>query len=237
MKIAFITDIHSNIYALETVWKDLQERGLKEVYCLGDLVGYGPFPNEVIDFLKEKKVPTIQGNYDEKVGEGLFLEDSHYTGTKVNKPSPQSLIWTQENTTNNNKKWLNDLPKEMIIEIEGKKLLLVHGSPRRNNEYLYEESHVLEEIADLVDVDILLCGHTHKPFHKVIKGLNIINVGSVGKPKTGNPKATYAILEIEANVIDLEIIEVNYDYEKMAKAIENSGLPNEFTEKIRKGID
>ncbi|MBF8983208.1 metallophosphoesterase family protein [Lutibacter sp. B2] len=236
MKIAIITDIHSNIFALEAVLKDIENKGIDMIYCLGDLVGYGPFPNEVIHLIKEKNISTIQGNYDQSVGEGLFACGCDYKDDKVMALGTKSLYWSQENTTDENKKWLKELPKKIEFEVKGQKILLVHGSPRKNNEYLYENSKELEEIANIIDADIMVCGHTHKPFHKQVKGIHMINSGSVGKPKHGNPNATYMIIDVNIDDIKTKMVEVEYDYEKMAKAIEDSEIPSEFADKIRKGI-
>ncbi|TCO74359.1 metallophosphoesterase family protein [Marinisporobacter balticus] len=236
MKIAIITDIHSNIFALEAVLKDIEDKGIENIYCLGDLVGYGPFPNEVINRIREKHIPTVQGNYDQSVGEELFACGCDYKDDKAMEIGAKSLYWSQENTTEENKKWLKELPEKIEFEDEGQKILLVHGSPRKNNEYLYEESKELEEISGMINADIMVCGHTHKPFHKQVAGIHMINAGSAGKPKHGNPKATYMIIDVNANDIKTEIVEVQYDYEKMAKAIEDSEIPSEFAEKIRKGI-
>ncbi|QEK11047.1 metallophosphoesterase family protein [Crassaminicella thermophila] len=236
MKIAIITDIHSNIFALEAVLKDIENKGIENIYCLGDLVGYGPFPNEVINLIKDKNIPTVQGNYDQSVGEELFACGCDYKDNKAMELGAKSLYWSQENTIEENKRWLRELPKKIELEVEGQKVLLVHGSPRKNNEYLYENSKELEEIADIIHADIMICGHTHKPFHKKVKGIHMINAGSAGKPKHGNPNATYMIIDIDSNGVRTQIVEVAYDYEKMAKAIENSEIPSEFAEKIRKGI-
>ncbi|PAB60733.1 metallophosphoesterase family protein [Anaeromicrobium sediminis] len=235
MRIGFITDIHSNKYALEEILKDTKKRNLDKIFCMGDLVGYGPFPNEVINKIKEEKIPTIQGNYDQSVGEELMACGCDYKDQKVMEMGVKSLYWTQENTSDENKKWLRELPKEMDVEVEENKIKLVHGSPRRNNEYLYEDADVLEEVTEKADFNILVCGHTHKPYGKYVNNVFVVNAGSVGKPKHGNPNGTYVILDIKDD-IHMEIVEVEYDYEKMAKAIEESEIPSAFAEKIRKGI-
>lgn len=236
MQFAVITDIHANIYALKATLEDIKKKGIDKVYCLGDLVGYAPFPNEVIDLIKEEKIVTIQGNYDESVGEELFACGCDYKDEKTMAMGTKSLYWSQENTTAENKTWLKNLPKQLELEIEGKKIVLVHGSTRRNNEYLYENSEELKEIAKTADFNVLICGHTHKPFHEVVEGVHFINAGSVGKPKHGNPQATYVIVEINQEDIKTQNVEVIYDYERAAKEVEESELPNEFAEKLRKGI-
>jgi putative phosphoesterase len=235
MKVAFIADIHANIYALIEVLRDIEERNIENIYCLGDLVGYMPFPNEVIELIRNKKIPAVQGNYDESVAEDLLVCGCDYKNPKDMELASKSLLWTQQNTSLLNKEYLKSLPEMIELNIEGRHVLLVHGSPRKNNEYLYENSQELKDVAVSCKFDVLVCGHTHVPYYKVLNGKHIINAGSAGKPKHMNPNATYAIADIEKGSIKVEIIEVPYDYEKTAKAIEDSTLPDEFAELIRKG--
>lgn len=113
---------------------------------------------------------------------------------------------------------------------------MVHGSHRRNNEYLFENSNEVDEVTREIVEDILICGHTHKPYYKVINGKHVINSGSVGKPKHGNPNATYVVVDIIDKKVSVEVVEVRYDFEKIAKAIEeNEMLPNDFADMLRKG--
>ena len=236
MKIAFIADIHANIFALKKVLQDIEKQNVDKIICLGDLVGYAPYPNEVIDLIKEKNILTIQGNYDESTGEELMVCGCDYESQKETENANKSLFWTQEEVSEENKKWLAELPKEKKIEIEGWNLYLVHGSPRKNNEYLYADSKEVKEIAKNFEFDVLLSGHTHLPYFKVINEKYIVNAGSAGKPKHGNPRATYVILDIKKDSIDYTDREVKYNEEKIAKAIENNEiLPNDFAELFRNG--
>jgi len=236
MKIAFIADIHANIFALKKVLQDIEKQNVDKIICLGDLVGYAPYPNEVIDLIKEKNILAIQGNYDESTGEELMVCGCDYESQKETENANKSLFWTQEEVSEENKKWLAELPKEKKIEIEGWNLYLVHGSPRKNNEYLYADSKEVKEIAKNFEFDVLLSGHTHLPYFKVINEKYIVNAGSAGKPKHGNPRATYVILDIKKDSIDYTDREVKYNEEKIAKAIENNEiLPNDFAELFRNG--
>ncbi len=236
MKIALISDIHGNLIALQETLKDIENRKIDTMYCLGDLVGYGPFPNEVIDLIKEKNIPTIQGNYDEKVTKYQLTGEIETKDIDELNLKEKILKWTYNNISKENIKWLSQLPAKLEFEIEDKKILLVHGSPRRNNEYLYEDSTELEEIASMIDVDIMVCGHTHLAYHKVDCNVDLINAGSIGRPKHGSPNITYMILNIVNSKVDTELVELKYDYEIVAQAIERSSLPNEIANKIRKGI-
>ena len=236
MKIAFISDIHANIFALKEVLKDIETQNVDKTICLGDLVGYAPYPNEVIDLIKKEDIFTIQGNYDESTGEELIACGCDYDTQKEAENANKSLFWTQEEVNEENQKWLANLPEEKEMKIEGWNLYLVHGSPRKNNEYLYAESNEVKEIAEEFDFDILLSGHTHLPYFKVINGKYIVNAGSAGKPKHGNPRATYIILDIQKESITFRSREVKYDEEKIAKAIEEiEMLPSDFAKLFRNG--
>jgi len=236
MKIAFISDIHANIFALKKVLKDIKTQNVDKTICLGDLVGYAPYPNEVINLIREKDIFTIQGNYDESTGEELMACGCDYDTKEETENANKSLFWTQDEVNEKNKKWLTNLPKEKKIEIEGWNLYLVHGSPRKNNEYLYANSKEVKEIAKKFDFDLLLSGHIHLPYFKVINGKYVVNAGSAGKPKHGNPRATYVILDIKKDSIDFRSREVEYNAEKIATAIEaNEVLPDEFASLFRNG--
>ncbi|MGM0437427.1 MAG: metallophosphoesterase family protein [Bacillota bacterium] len=236
MKIAFISDIHANIFALKKVLKDIKKQNVDKIICLGDLVGYAPYPNEVINLIKKENIFTIQGNYDESTGEELMACGCDYDTQKETENANKSLFWTQEEVSEENKQWLAELPKEKKMNIEGWNLYLVHGSPRKNNEYLYADSEEVKEIAEKFKFDVLLSGHTHLPYFKVINGKYIANAGSAGKPKHGNPGATYIILNIKKDSIDFISREVEYDQEKIARAIENNKiLPNDFANLFRNG--
>ncbi|MCY6370195.1 metallophosphoesterase family protein [Clostridium ganghwense] len=235
MKIAVISDIHSNVYALQEVIKDINNRNIDLTVCVGDLVGYCPFPNEVIDLIRKENILTIMGNYDDAVGNIRIVCGCDYPDPRDAENATTSLSWTIENTSEKNRKYLRELPKEMKLTFGEKEITFVHGSTRRINEYLKENSEEAKEVMEYFTEDILVCGHTHKPYYKMYGDKILVNAGSVGKSKTGNPHANYVIIDIsKANVI-VDTIEVPYDFEKTAKAIEDAGLPKEFAEIIRTG--
>lgn len=236
MKIAVISDIHANLEALRSVLKDIKDRGITRVYCAGDLVGYAPFPNEVIEIIKEKQIPTVMGNYDDGVGNMRLICGCDYADEKAQLLGEKSIAWTKEHTTEENKEFLRALPHEIKFTCGKYKFLIVHGSPRKLNEYLKEDTPAgyLEELLDESVVDVIICGHTHKAYHKVTGHRHVINAGSVGKPKHGNPQSTYVIIDCTQE-LKVETVEVNYNFEITAMAIENSSLPDDFAELIRKG--
>ncbi|KUO77399.1 MAG: serine/threonine protein phosphatase [Desulfosporosinus sp. BRH_c37] len=236
MKVAIISDIHANVIALKAVLKDIEEQQVDSIYCVGDLVGYAPFPNEVIDLIKEKNIPTVMGNYDDGIAYQRFICGCDYKDAEAEALGYQSIAWTKRHTSEESKEFLRNLPKEIQVNIAGKRLLLVHGSPNRLNEYVTEEisEDYASELITLAGTDILICGHTHLPFTMVLKDKLLINVGSVGKPKHGDPHALYALISVERDV-KVDFRKVPYDYEAMAMAIEASELPNEFAQIIRTG--
>lgn len=237
MMLAVISDIHSNLYGLEAVLKDIESKGMDRVYCAGDLVGYGPHPNEVIDLLKSKRIPTIMGNYDDAVGNMRLICGCDYKDEKSLRLGEQSMAWTGARTTAENKQWLRELPGEINLRLGDLKIKLVHGSPRAHNEYLYEDTpqRYLKELLGESGVDVLVCGHTHLPYVKKTTAGYVVNAGSAGKPKHGNPNATYVALEPAGGGLHVEIIEVPYNFEATAREIENSGLPHEFADIVRTG--
>lgn len=235
MKIAVISDVHSNIFALAAVIKDMNKHQIDHIVCTGDLVGYCPFPNQVINLIRELNISTIMGNYDDAVGNELMVCGCDYSDPKDVENSSISLNWTINETKLENKIFLKGLPVSEVMAFEEKAIRFVHGSPRKLNEYLKEGSKEAEEImADLAE-DILVCGHTHKPYCRKYGEKLLVNAGSVGKPETGNPNANYVILNVRGGEVMVETVEVLYDHEKTAKAIEDCGLPKEFAELVRTG--
>ena len=257
MKIALFSDIHSNLPALEAFFKDVENHQPDVLYCLGDLVGYNIWPNEVIHEIRKRRIPTIAGNYDFGVGRRsddcgcAYKEEDEKEMGKISISFTNSLIKEDE------REYLRTLPAHLKIEFQLNNdklnLLLVHGSPRKINEYLFEEREEssLLRIMEQADADILCFGHTHKPYHKILAAVSLgipryhhaINIGSIGKPKDGDPRGCYVLLTIneksgiaDKNSIGVEFIRFHYDIEKAAKAIEDSPLPDEYAEMLRKGL-
>jgi putative phosphoesterase len=235
MKIALFSDIHGNAIALEAVLKDISSRNIDIIFCLGDLVGYGAYPNEVIELIRNNHVPTIMGNYDDGVGYNRSECGCAYKDEKSIELGHRSLAWMKEHVTPENKAYLRGLLHRLEFTMFDKKVLLVHGSPRKINEYLFEDRPD-ESILRLINgenIDILICGHTHLPYMKDLGGKYLINTGSVGKPKDGDTRAGYVILTLTENTVEIENIRIAYDVEMMAKAIEVTELPKEFADALR----
>ncbi|MEP7081313.1 MAG: metallophosphoesterase family protein [Ginsengibacter sp.] len=255
MKIALFSDIHANLPALEAFFKDVENRKPDVIYCLGDLVGYNIWPNEVVNEIRKRGIPTIAGNYDQGIG---LMSDECGCAYKTDPEKDMgkiSISYTNSIVKPDERKYLRTLPSHIKIEFQLNKdklnLLLVHGSPRKINEYLFEdrEEKSLLRIMEQADADIMCFGHTHKPYHRILPTTtddnphycHAINIGSVGKPKDGNPDGCYVLLTINAessinnsDAVKVEFIRFKYDVEKAAKAVEESALPNEYADMLRK---
>lgn len=233
MRIAIFSDIHANLEALQAVWDDLLAQRPDQIYCLGDLVGYGANPNEVVEFIREENVPTIMGNYDEGVGFDRESCGCVYNDPRLDRLGELSVWWSRGYTTAENKEYLQSLPEQIRLGDERPSLLLVHGSPRRINEYLHEDrpDATFERIAKVAECDILLFGHTHIPYQKHVASTLFVNIGSVGRPKDGDPRACYVI--VDGNHIEFR--RVGYDVEAAAQAIRATDLPEYYADELLAG--
>jgi putative phosphoesterase len=236
MRIGIISDIHGNLQALDGVLDDIGRRSLDAVYCLGDLVGYAPFPNEVIDRIRAAEMPTIMGNYDDGVGFDRDECGCAYRDPVERELGDQSFNWTKAHVTSDNKAFLRTLLPELRVEADGKRQLLVHGSPRKMNEYLFEDRPLssFQRIADASNADVIVFGHTHRPYTKRVGDVLFVNAGSVGKPKDSDWRACYAILEPGA-ADPVTFVRVEYDVPAVAAAIRASELPDHFAADIEHG--
>ena len=231
MKIAVISDIHGNIEALEEAFSNIQNRNLDTIVCLGDLVGYGPYPNEVVEFIKKNNILSILGNYDAAVLEEKF---NYIRDNEVNK---FCMPWAAKEVNKENKTYLKSLPRQIIIEFNNMKIRFVHGSTRAINEYLIENSRQSQEVMENLQEDILVCGHTHIPFRKDYGSRILLNDGSIGKPKIGRPNGTYLIIDLKSDHIKTEIIEFTYDYKKTIEAMQKKGIHQACINNIETGIE
>jgi putative phosphoesterase len=235
-QITIFGDIHGNLPALEAVLGDIESRGLQNIYCLGDLVGYGTAPNEVVAAIHARNIPTLMGNYDQGVGNSSDDCGCAYKSEVAAALGKRSIAWTNDHTLDEHKVYLRNLPAHIPLALGRLKILLVHGSPRKVNEYLYEDrpDASLERIMDVAEADVLVCGHTHLPYHKILpSGRQIINAGSVGKPKDGDPRAGYIVLTAPRDTLQVEFARVAYDVEAVATAIEATEMPHEFAQMLR----
>jgi predicted phosphodiesterase len=235
MRYALFSDVHSNIVALEAVLADIVASGVDQSYALGDLVGYAPWPNEVLDRLRAEGIPIVMGNYDDGTGFGRDECGCAYTHPIEKALGDAGFAWTKEHTSEANKAWLRTLAPQIRFEADGHRFLLVHGSPRKMNEYLYEDKpdSTFARIAADADAAVIVCGHTHRPYDKKVGATRFINDGSAGKPKDGDPRACWALVETSRTGISVTFRRVEYDIDAAAQGILASGLPNEFAGQLR----
>jgi putative phosphoesterase len=235
MRYAFFSDIHSNIFALKAVLADVAAVGVDQRFVLGDLVGYAPWPNEVLHRLRDEAIPIVMGNYDDGTGFGRDECGCAYTHPVEKALGDTGFAWTKAHTSATNTAWLRTLTPQIRFEADGLRFLLVHGSPRKMNEYLYEDKpdSTFARIAAAANADVIVCGHTHRPYDKTVAGTRFINDGSAGKPKDGDPRACWALVETSATAVTVEFRRVDYDIDAAAQGILASELPHEFAGQLR----
>ncbi len=233
MKVALLGDVHANLPALEAVLEDAQRRGVEAIWNLGDLVGYGAFPNEVVELLRQTCDLGIVGNYDLKM---LRIGQE---GEKKGKGFSKRMAfrWAYEHLSKANRKYLRALSRELRLEVEGRRVLLTHSSPNSDTEYLTPDTpeERLSEIASTAKADVIICGHSHQPFARKVSGVWFINTGSVGRPDDGDPRACYAILHLQPRFTRVYHYRIEYDVDRAVAAIRAYKLPEEFAQMILQG--
>lgn len=219
-----------------TVLDDIARRAPDRIVCLGDLVGYAPFPNEVTQRIRDSQIPTIMGNYDDGTG---FDRDE--CGCAYREPveralGDRSFAWTKQHVTPENKAFLRTLVAQIRFDADGKRILLVHGSPRRINEYLFEDrpDSSFRRLVETSNADVIIFGHTHKPYVKRVADVVFVNAGSVGKPKDGDWRACWALVDT-AGEVSVDFIRLPYPLEETTTAIRASALPHEFARALETG--
>jgi putative phosphoesterase len=232
--VAVITDIHGNLPALEAALSRIDALGIEAIYCGGDLVGYGPHPNEVCALIEERRIPTIHGNYDYAIARDLDDCGCAYITPHDRELGQRSVIWTLANTDQRSKDFMKGLPFDLHFAVGEQQVHLVHGSPRKVNEYLFEDkpASLYERLAGDEDDDVLVFGHTHKPWVRDFGGVRFVNCGSVGKPKDGDPRGAFAILTAGAAGVEVTIERAEYDAGAVAAEVREAGLPGEFADKL-----
>lgn len=255
MKIAVLSCIHGNIHALEAVLSDIDRHKTDKIFCVGDLVGYGPHPNEVVEKIRTLNIPTCAGCWDQDVVEGINACECSYPSVLAEKRGLLAHEWTNREVTPETRKFLAQLPHSLREE----NLCFVHGSPHSTHEYLLPEMDAFTALERVLTTgaDVLFCGHTHVPYIRTLDqgslevliknvegekqqsfsvGLKqIVNVGSVGEPRHGRPNATYVIYD--SNTQQVILREIEYDYQKTCNAIVEKGLPSIFAWRLARGLE
>jgi len=231
---AIITDIHGNLAALEATLARIGELSIGRIFCGGDLVGYGPHPSEVCTLIEERGIPTIYGNYDYAIAREEEDCGCAYVTPHDRELGQDSVAWTLAHTDRSAKQFMLGLPFDLHFPVGAVGVHLVHGSPRKVNEYLFEDkpARLYERLAAAERDRVLVCGHTHKPWVHEYGGVLFVNCGSVGKPKDGDPRASFAVLRPAGDSVEVTIERVGYDAAAVADEVRRGGLPTEYAEML-----
>ena len=245
MRYALISDIHANLPALRAVLNDIAKKDIDAVYHLGDLTGYAPWPNETVDLLRERGIMGIAGNYDSTVA-----MDYKHCGCRAESPRQEELShlsyeWTRGHVSPETREYLAGLPFRMDLRplgghVAGPTITLVHGNQTLNTVYVTEDrddAFLTKMAADLGARagDAVCFGHTHKPWHREIGGIHFVNTGSVGRPKDGDPRACYVVIDTSEDAPVIAFVRTSYDIERTCRGILEAGLPVDFADFLRSG--
>lgn len=246
MRYALISDIHANLPALDAVLADIAARSsIDGAYHLGDLVGYAPWPNEVVARIREQGIAGVAGNYDSTVATAYQHCGCRYEDPRQEALSHESYSWTLANTSDETKRFLGSLPFRIDLRplgghVSGPTVRLVHGNQTLNTVYVTEarSDDFLSKMAAQLGAragDVVCFGHTHKSFHRVVGDIHFVNTGSVGRPKDGDSRAGYVLLDVGDGAVTAEFVRVSYDVETAARGIIASTLPDDFADFLRTG--
>jgi predicted phosphodiesterase len=242
-RMAVFGGVYRNHAALAAVRDDIAARGAGIVRCLGDLGGFGPHPDRSAESMRASGIPMLRGNYDDAVGHDRGDCGCGYSDPRDHRFARISYDYTASRTSAAHKQWLRGLPEQERMTLDGRRVLLCHGSPRRVNEFLWESAcsdAFLEWLCLTHAADVIVCGHTGLPWQRELpSGRRVINVGAIGRPANdGRPGAGYAEItfgEEPAPELGVEFRRVDYDHEALAAEMESEGLPPEFVATLRTG--
>jgi predicted phosphodiesterase len=246
MQVALLSDVHANLPALDAVLADIDHRRVDVTYHLGDLVGYAPWPNEVVARIRERKIAGVSGNYDSTVATDYKHCGCKYEDALQEQLSHASYEWTRTHVSAETRAVLGALPFRLDLRplgghVAGPTITLVHGTPLNNVTYWTEDrpDSFCEKMAEVVGAkrgDVIAFGHTHKPWHRVVNGIHFVNTGSVGRPKDGDWRAGYALLELDAvGALTVQFLRVDYDINTAVDGIRRSELPHELADYLVTG--
>jgi predicted phosphodiesterase len=247
MRIALLSDVHANLPALRAVLADVDARpDVDAVHHLGDLVGYAPWPDETVALIRARGIAGVAGNYDSTVATSYKHCGCRYEDPRQEALSHESYAWTRTHCSAETKRHLRSLPFRLDLRpngghAPGPTVILVHGAPTLNTLYWTEDRPdgfclKMAAAAGARPGDVLCFGHTHRPWHREAGGIHFVNTGSVGRPKDGDWRAGYVLLEAGTDEPPrVEFVRVEYDLEEAMRAIRASELPDDFAEHLRTG--
>ena len=236
---ALFSDVHGNLPGLEAILADIELRAVPATISLGDLVGYGPSPNEVALLVRDRGIPSLMGNYDQGIGFQTGDCGCVYKTDEQRAEGAASLEWTQQAVTDEVKAYLRTLEDHFTFATPAGDLLAVHGSPRRINEYLFEDrpEKSMARMADEYPYPAIFFGHTHVPYARPVGETVFVNVGSGGRPKDGDWRVCYALVDPArlGTPEFVEFVRVPYDYERLQNDLAATPLITSFAGPGHKG--
>ena len=235
MRIALMGDLHANLPALEAILEHAGKEGVEAIWNLGDLVGYGAFPEEVVQHLRKNYALSTLGRYDRRVVRFKKRKDKWHRSKEHEEYL--ALEWAYDHLSGKSRKYLRFLSQEIRMQVRGKRVLLTHGSPGAEDSCLTPDTpeKQLAKLAREAKADLILCGCSHEPFARSVEGVWFINPGSAGLPADGDPRASYAILEVGPEESQVFPHRVEYDVERLVAELTRHKLPEAFARIFREG--
>lgn len=237
--LAVLSDLHGNLSALEAAEADLARRKVDQVVILGDLVGYLTRPNRVVKRvalrMAQKGWQALAGNYDLAVVTGGDEGAERFLKPGIGEMPRQVFDWTCQKVGPHIRELLSMLPRDLSFELAGVPCLAVHGSPDGVRDYVYPDRS-MEQLAVWLEEHNARClfmGHTHQPFVRELPQGLVVNPGSLGQPKDGDPRPSYALVDLKR--LKAQIIRLDYDVEAEAELLREEGLPEVTVEKLKSG--
>jgi predicted phosphodiesterase len=230
MRIAVLADLHANLPAVRAVLADAAEIGCDAIWCAGDLIGRGPHPNEVVELVREREIPVVQGNWDEAVGMGRAVTGSLWESPEAEQHGQESLYWTRDRLAEDNLAWLRQLPTNLRIEVHGRSAQLFHGSPLKSSEYLWEDrpSRHFARIASEEGDELFCFGHSHETFHRVSGQSHFVAAGSVGCGSEGDSNARYAVIYVTESDLVVGFRSIAYERDSVLAEMTAAGLSTDL---------
>jgi putative phosphoesterase len=228
-------DLHANLPALEAILEHAGKEGVEAIWNLGDLVGYGAFPEEVVQRLGEHYALSTLGKYDRQVVRFKKRKEKWHRSKGIEEYL--ALEWAYDRLSGTSRKYLRFLSREIRMQVRGKRVLLTHGTPGAEDECLTADTpeKQLAKLAREAQAELILCGCSHQGFARSVEGVWFINPGSAGLPTDGDPRAAYAILEVGPEESLVFPHRVEYDVERLVVELNRHKLPKAFARMFREG--
>jgi putative phosphoesterase len=228
MKLIVLGDIHGNLPALEVVLRECRAEGYDLIVHTGDLVGFAPFPNETVRLIRGERIDGVRGNLDESVSAGAADFGGHGRDARTRRLERLAYVWTLERTERQARAFLADLPFEQRHEPSGRRTVLVHANPIDLSACMWEDrdQDYFREMGEAADADVLVFGHTHRPYHRIVDGRHFVNAGSVGYTDGSDPRTGYVVINLNGNV-EVQFRKFPYDVERLLRAMRERRFPQE----------